>query len=64
MLAHCNIVNNDYWQYSRLFYTFVPNETLGSLLEISPKNHIFFKTFNSEFQKTEVWYTDQNSQPL
>ena len=30
----------------------------------SPTNHIFLKTFNSEFQTIEVWFTDQNSQPL
>ena len=34
-----------------------------SLLEISSKN-IFLKTFTSEFQAIEVWFTDQNSQPL
>ena len=37
---------------------------LVRLLEISPTNHIFLKTFNSEFQDIEVWFTDQNSQPL
>ena len=37
---------------------------IGSLLEISPTNHIFLKTFNSEFQTIKVWFTDQNSQPL
>ena len=36
---------------------------LGSLLEISPTNHIFLKTFNSEFQDIRVWFIDQNSQP-
>ena len=36
----------------------------GTLLEISPSNHIFLKTFNSEFQKVEVWFTDQNNNPL
>ena len=35
-----------------------------SLLEISPTNHIFLKTFNTEFNYMEVWFTDQNSQPL
>ena len=45
-------------------YTFVRNKPFGSLLEISPKNHIVLKTFNSEFQEIEVWFTDQNSQPL
>ena len=50
VLVHCNIVNNDYQQDSRVLYTFVPNKPFGSLLEISPKNSIFLKTFNSEFQ--------------
>ena len=64
VLVHCNIVNNNYQQDSRVLQTFVPNKTFGSLLEISPVNHIFLKTFNSEFQTIEVWFTDQNSQPL
>ena len=46
VLVHCNIVNNDYQQDSRVLYTFVPNKPFGSLLEISPTNHIFLKTFN------------------
>ena len=37
---------------------------INHLLEISPTNHIFLKTFISELQKIEVWFTDQNSQPL
>ena len=41
--------------------TFVPNKTFGSLLEISPTNLIFFKTFSSEFQEIKIWFTDQNS---
>ena len=45
-------------------YTFDPNKPFGILLEISSKNHIFIKTFNSEFQAIEVWFTNQNSQPL
>ena len=64
VLVHCNIVNNDYQQDSRVLYAFVPNKPFGSLLEISPTNHIFFKTFNSEYDETIVWFTDENSQPL
>ena len=63
-LVHCNIVNNDYQQDSRVLYTFVPNKPFGSLLEISPTNHIFLQTFNSEYNEIEVWFTDQNSKPL
>ena len=64
ILVHCNIVNNDYQQDSRVLYTFVLNKTFGSLLEISPANHIFLKTFNWEYDEIKVWFTDQNSQPL
>ena len=64
VLVHCNMVNNDYQLDSRVLYAFVPNKPFGSLLEISPTNHIFLKTFNSEYNKIEVWFTDQNSQPL
>ena len=46
VLVHCNLVNNDYQQDSRMLYTFVPNKTFGSLLEISPTNQVFLKTFN------------------
>ena len=64
VLVHCNIVNNNYQQDSRVLYTFVPNKPFGSLLEILPTNHIFLKTFKTEFQVIEVWFTDQNRQPL
>ena len=36
-LVHCNIVDIDYQQDSRFLYTFVPNKSLGELLDISPK---------------------------
>ena len=35
VLIHCDIVNNDYQQDSRVLYTFVPNKPSGSLLKIS-----------------------------
>ena len=54
VLVHCNLVNNDYQQDSRILYAFVPNKTFGSLLEISPTNHVFLKTFNSEFQEINI----------
>ena len=53
VLVHCNLVN-DYQQDSRILYTFVPNKTLGGLLEISPTNHVFLKTLNYEFQEIKI----------
>ena len=38
--------------------TFIPNKSLGQLLDISPKNFIPLKHFDSEFSYVEVWFTD------
>ena len=64
VLVHCNMANNDYEQDSRVLYTFVPNKSFGSLLDIYLSNHIFLKTFNSEYDEIVVWFTGQNSQAL
>ena len=50
MLVHCNIVNNDYQQDSRVLYKFVPNKSFGQSLRFHPY--------------IEVWFTDQNYKPL
>ena len=63
-IVHCNIFNNHYGRDSRILYTFLPNKPFGSLLEISPPNHIFLKTFNSEFQEIKIFFTDQAGKPL
>ena len=64
ILVHCNIVNNNYQQDSRVLYTLVPKTSFGQLLDISPKNFISLKNFNSQFSYIEVWFTDQNYKPL
>ena len=50
ILVHCNMVNNDYQQDSRVYL----NKSFGSLLDISPSNHIFLETFNSEYDEIIV----------
>ena len=45
VLVHCNLVNNDYQQDSRILYSFVPNKTFVQ---------VFLKTFNSEFQEVKI----------
>ena len=64
VLVHCDIVNNDYQKDSRVLYTFVPNKPFSSLLEISPTNQIFLKTFNWEYSEIKVQFTDQNNKSL
>ena len=43
VLVHCNILNNDSQQDSRILYTVVYNKSFGQLLDISPKNFMNFK---------------------
>ena len=64
VLLHCNILNNNYQQNSRVLYIFIPNKSFGELLVASSKNFMYLKTFNSEFSYIEVWCPDQNSKPL
>ena len=64
VLVHCNLVNNDYQEDSRVLHTFVPNKPFVNLLEVAPTNFIPLKTFNSEFSYMEVGFTGQNRQPL
>ena len=64
VLIHCNIVNNYCQQNSRVLETFVPNKSFGQLLQISPKNFIFLRRFDSEFWYVDVWLTNQNSKSL
>ena len=43
---------------------FVTNTSLGQLLFISPENFLDLKDFDSEFPYIEVWFTEQNYNPL
>ena len=49
VLVKCNTAYDDYQKNSTVMYTFLPNKSIGQLLDISPTNFIFGKTFNSEF---------------
>ena len=61
---HCNIVDNDYQQDSRVLHTFVPNKSFGQWLDISPKDFIFLKIFDLEFSYIKEWFTDQIFKPV
>ena len=53
ILVNCNVVNNSCQQDLRAMYTFLCNKQFGQSLDISPKNFIFLKTFNSDFSYIE-----------
>ena len=64
VLVHCNLVNNNYQQTSKVLFTFVPNKQFLQLINISPNSLTMLNTANTEFSSFEVWFTDQNSKPL
>ena len=64
VLTYCNVVNNSYQQNSRYLYPFISSKSFGQLLDISPENLIFLKTFDSEFSDIGLSFTDQNSNLL
>ena len=64
VLVHCNLVNNNYQQASKVLFTFVPNKQFGQLINIAPHSLTMLGTTNTEFSSIEVWFTDQNSEPL
>ena len=49
---------------SKIQESFAPKKLFGQLLDVSPKNFIFLKKFNSECWYVEVWFPDENSKPL
>ena len=61
VLVHCNLVNNNYQQASKVLFTFVPNKQIGQLITIGAHTLKMVNTTNTEFSSIEVWFTDQNS---
>ena len=64
VLVHCNLVNNNYQQASKVLFTFVPNKQFGQLITITPHSPAMLKTTNTEFSFIEIWFTDENNRPL
>ena len=52
--VHCNIVNNNNQQNSRVLCTFIPNKSFGQLLDILPKHFIFLKHLIQDFYRSKL----------
>ena len=61
VLVHCNLVNNNYQQGSKVLFTFVPNKQFGQFVNITPHSPTMLKTTNTEFCFIEIWFIDQNN---
>ena len=64
VLVHCNLVNKNYQQASKVLFTFVPNKQFGQLITITPLSLTMLKTTNAEFSFIEIWFADQNNRPF
>ena len=64
VLVHCDLVNNNYQQASKVLFTFVPNKQFGQLITITPHSPTMLKTANTEFSFMDTWFTDQNNRSL
>ena len=54
VLVHCNLVNNNYQQASKVLFTFVPNKQFGQLITIAPHSLTMPNTTNTEFSSIEA----------
>ena len=64
VLVHCDLVNNNHQQAAKVLFTFVSNKQFGQIINISQHSLTMLGTTNTEFSFIEVWFTDQNSEPL
>ena len=64
VLVHCNLVNKNYEQTSKVLFTFVINKQFGQLINISPHSLSMLSTKDTEFLSIEAWFSDQNSKFL
>ena len=56
VLVHCNLVNNNYQQTSKVLFTFVPNKKFGQLINIAPHSLTMLGTTKTVFIYQSVVY--------
>ena len=64
VLIQYNLVDNQYQQKYEVSKTFNPNKYYAYLLNVEPSNLVYFKTYNTEFDKVIIKFADQNGRPL
>ena len=62
VFVHCNLVNNNYQQASKILFTFVSNKQFGQVITVAPHSLTMLNTKNTEFSSIKVWSTDQKKQ--
>ena len=52
---HCNLINNNYQQASKVLFTFVTNKQFGQLINIAHHSLTMLNITNTEFSFVQVW---------
>ena len=64
VLIHCNLVDNRVTHDSSILFAFVPNDSFGNLLSITPNYPQNRFCRNASFSYVEVYFTDQDGKAL
>ena len=59
VLIQCNLVDNQHQQKPEALYIFTPNKPYAYLLNVEPRNLVFLKTYNTEFEESVITFTDR-----
>ncbi len=60
VIVQCNLVNNPYSLYSNTLFSFTPNTTYGSIIDVQSQSDTFVNITEGLIQYIEIWLTDQN----
>ena len=60
ILVPCNLVDNERQQKSDVLYNFMPNKSYIHLLNVEQSKLVYLKTYNTEFDKIIITFTNQN----
>ena len=64
ILMHCNVVNKNYQQESKVLFTFIHDKQYGQLITISSYSLTMLKTTNKKLWFIKVSFADQSNWPF
>ena len=61
----CNMVNSAKFNtFGNVIYSFSPNVTFGSQIQVNPPNYIWFGIVEGQYSQMQISFMDQNYNPL
>ena len=63
-ILNCSLVNNNYSVPNSVIYSFSPKGAFGAQFSIDPNEYIFIDVLPAQYNRFQVYFTDQNNQPV